>query len=317
MITAVVWSLIVLDKTIFTGHRVKRISSTNPANTPFQNGVDTPGNSAWTRIAPAVIPFGGNNYNFAFWSLSGTEFSSTQQFASVSSDPAANVSLSGSANWTLVARAWYVWDFGTGPGDNAIAIDAFDIDANDFMAQDFVNVNPDDPQRTLTKAANDGYLDSDTQIEAGVEETIHARNLNSFKFANWQAVNSITFGNPSINGQDLVVHHHDRIVAIAFYHKIPPFHPPPPPPHLVFPGAVRLSAPTVILQLGGDTGVVPAPLGTPPVGPPGSPELVGASKLLEVANNITGPTRIEVLNAAERLALAAAKQIRKDARKAK
>jgi hypothetical protein len=51
------------------------------------------------------------------------------------------------------ATAYYVWKFGQGGGDNAILIDAFDIQAGDFIPDDFVDVTPD-PNGQLTVEAN-------------------------------------------------------------------------------------------------------------------------------------------------------------------
>ena len=73
-------------------------------------------------------------------------------------------------------KAYYVWNFGATNGDDAVLIDAFDIHAGDFIADDFVDVIPDASGK-LSTDANNGYIDTTAQIAEGKPITIRARNL--------------------------------------------------------------------------------------------------------------------------------------------
>ena len=117
------------------------------------------------------------------------------------------------------------------PGAHAVFIDAFDIEARDFIADDFVDVSPDS---SLTQRANqDGVLDT-SAITAN--ETITARDstpsinprvkhLNGYRFNQWLVVDELTrFSAPSpglqVNGHDIIAHPKDIMVAIAMYNEI-------------------------------------------------------------------------------------------------
>ena len=107
-------------------------------------------------------------------------------------------------------------------------IDAFDIQAGDFFADDFVDATPD-PGNTLTPAANDGYIDTTTQIQQGTPLTVAARDtLFGKQFGYWGPIDSLlpsadaanppTVGSPDIH--DIVAHHSDQVVAFAFYNEV-------------------------------------------------------------------------------------------------
>jgi hypothetical protein len=117
------------------------------------------------------------------------------------------------------ATAYFVWDFGGGHGPNGVYLDAFDDDTGEFLPDDFVTVNPDDPSQTRTIAANNGLL-----MTEGIEEsTIDAyESLGNIFFDlrlnQWRILfapeENLT---PIVNGRTLTVKSGYVANAIAFY----------------------------------------------------------------------------------------------------
>jgi len=231
----VFWKYAILTSAGFSGHRVKRRVLSGTAIPASESGVypsavgDDP--DTWQRIAPPRIHYTDNNdYVFAFWSLrySGPPL---PLFLPISTGRQILMTTPSNVLAFVEATAWYTWDFGGGPGDNGIYVDAFDITAGDFVADDFVNVAPDDPQLTLTKVANEGLVDSDAQIVANNPITISATDLQSASFAYWFEIDSLTAAGSAAEGpplvgvgaaaRDIVAHHSDRLLAFAFYNEVP------------------------------------------------------------------------------------------------
>jgi len=196
--------------------------------------MDTPDADSWSRTAPATLPFDGLDYVLAFWSITSQDTLSPQREAHVEFGRTASSSHSGAASmgggqWVVTAKAYYVWNFGVGGGDNALLIDAFDIQLGDFIPDDFVDATPDDGARTLTMDANNGYIDTSTQIAEGNALTVTARDTlrPNKQFGYWQEVPSLTYNNdptmPATIGapdnHDIVVHYNDIVVAFAFYNE--------------------------------------------------------------------------------------------------
>lgn len=304
------WSLNILDRTIFSGHRVKRITGSVPAVPNFgsinslEKSWPNPSDQAVAVVLPK-IPYKGNDYVFAFWSFNIYSISDPLNVTSfIKSTTGPNlITLSG--DHMLIAKAWYVWDFrGEGEGDNGIYIDAFDIEANDFIANDFVEVAPD-PTGKLKKDANNGLIN--TSQDVNEKEIITATDIpGNYIFANWQTVDSLTFAgdknnSPSVNGRNILFRHKDTAVSIATYNE-------PPRPSI---RPIYTVAPILAWTLT-DSGMFPAPIGTPPE-PQGGPfsQLDAAFRLFQDARLVSGQARNDLLNIAQEMVSAAASKIKK------
>lgn len=236
MITTVTWQYILLNGDTTTGFRVKRRTGGPPPL--VGSGTDTPMLDNWVSTpAPPQIHYVPDNkdYIFAFWSLTAYDSQSMQRAAQIQTGTTANDSHTGGV-WTVSAKAYYVWNFGQGAGDNAILIDAFDIQAGDFIPDDFVDVTPDQNGK-LTGEANNGYIDTSTDIAQGTSIIVAARDtIHAKTFGYWLNISSLlysadpkapaTVGSP--NPRDIVAHYNDIVVAFAFYNEVkqPPFIPP-------------------------------------------------------------------------------------------
>jgi hypothetical protein len=233
MIVAVNWQYIILTVGAGISNRVARRTGGPPP--AVDGGTDMPNANNWVRAAPPSIHYvpDGRDYNFAFWSLNAQDMMSGQGSSQIQSNPTANESFTGGA-WVITANAYYFWNFGTGGGDNAVYVDAFDVQAGAFLPDDFVDVAPD-PGGALTVAGNNGYIDTTTQIAAGAANriTITARSAlppaGNRQFAYWQSVGSLQYaGDPAHpptvgappNPRDIVVGHNDIVVAFAFYNEV-------------------------------------------------------------------------------------------------
>ena len=110
------------------------------------------------------------------------------------------------------ATAWYLPVVGGG-GPVGVVIDAFDVNAGDFVDDDFVNVNPDS---ALTFAANDdGFVPS-----ASLEHVMaySALAASGRPFEDWIVVQ----GTEAVTNDDLTVAPGSSATAFAFYHAYPP-----------------------------------------------------------------------------------------------
>ncbi len=229
----VTWKIALLTADKFSGHRVKRRMLAGDLPEVIPGGVYS--GATWQANAPATysfVPAGGapSTYKFGFWSV---RFITEKPLAQVPVVPSRTFSLtSDPASMAVVeATAWYFWDFGTGPGDHGIYIDAFDLDQQDWLANDFVTVAPD-PGQLLTPLANDGLLTTTEEHIPGPSVTISA--LDSLKdlfvrhrFVQWLEVPALTHaGDPTVGppivgvppqDRDLIAHRGDIAVAIALY----------------------------------------------------------------------------------------------------
>jgi hypothetical protein len=231
MITTVTWQYILLNGDPATGYRVKR--RTNGPPPVVGGGTDTPMANNWvSAAAPSQIHYIPDNrdYVFVFWSLTGIDAQSMQSAFQIQTSPIANDSHVG-GQWSLTAKAYYVWNFGQGGGDNALLIDAFDLQAGDFIPDDFVDCTPD-PGGLFTVKSNDWYNDTTADLAPGTPPpslTISARNIiPARQFAYWlywPAITPLFYSNdrqfPATvgvpNPHDVVVHYNDVVVAIAIY----------------------------------------------------------------------------------------------------
>ena len=230
MIATVSWQYIILNGDNATGYRVKK--RTGGALPPVYNmGTDFVGSDSWNKTAEHVLQYGDRNYVFAFWSVTGHDMLSPQTEAHIglnryvdSSHPL--LPQYGGA-WDITAKAYYVWEFGIGGGDNALLIDAFDVQAGDFIADDFVDATPNE----FTKDANEGYIDTTLQIIEGNAIQVRARNIlpTNKSFGYWHEIASVGYSNNPATpvevgtptSQDIVVHYNDIVVAFAFYNELP------------------------------------------------------------------------------------------------
>jgi hypothetical protein len=187
-------------------------------------------NVSWTSApAPTQIHYASENrdYVFAFWSITAFDSESQQSSAQIQNGITANDSHQG-GTWSISANAFYIWNFGEGGGDNAILIDAFDVQAGDFIADDFVNVTPDQNGK-LTTEANNGYIDTSTDILPGLPIAVSARDsIYAKQFGYWINIPSLLYSNDpnspatvgSPNSHDIVAHYNDVVVAFAFYNEV-------------------------------------------------------------------------------------------------
>jgi len=143
----------------------------------------------------------------------------------------------GGGQWTLNAKAWYVWDRnsgegGGGTGEHGVEIDAFNWISNDFIPNYFVDITPDgapDPSHPdlgpLTYTANeDGYVSTENLTEP---ITIKARRqfgdgYDRYQFSHWQVIHRFTSGSPmpEINGSTITVHPRNTMKAYAIYDQV-------------------------------------------------------------------------------------------------
>jgi hypothetical protein len=233
MITSVTWQYILLNGDSSTGYRVKRRTGGPPP--VVGSGTDMPSSDNWVSApAPPQIHYApdGKDYIFAFWSLSAHDTQSSQTSAQIQTGTTANDSHSG-GQWAISAKAYYIWNFvgggnGNGGGHTPLLIDAFDIQAGDFIGDDFVDATPD-PGGTLTGEANNGFIDTTADIAAGSSLKVVARDALAAKaFGYWfniaplqingNSASPATVGAPGTH--DIVVHHNDRVVAFAFYNEV-------------------------------------------------------------------------------------------------
>jgi hypothetical protein len=308
MISNVNWQYILLNGDSTVGYRVKRRKggSLPPI---VASGTDTPMSDHWVSApAPPQIHYvpDGRDYIFVFWSLSAYDTLSHQSAAQIQAGNIANDSHTG-GQWTITAKAYYVWNFGNIGGDNALLIDAFDVQAGDFIPDDFVDVKPD-PNGKLTVEANNGYIDTTTEIAQIPPPppaiTVTARDmLPSKKFAYWLYWPNVsplfyiqdpnfppTVGTPK--SHDIVVHYNDVVVAIAIYDEVPP--------RLRVPAREYIYDPWWWIETRG--GLVP-----PPPPPPWLQEFGAAAALADVANRVSPQLRARVLEVAlEQVSIASA-----------
>ena len=235
MIAIVNWEYVILRWPSGGVYRVKRRTD-GPPPVP-ESGADLVNDDAWSKTAPPTRQYNGDQYDFAFWSITAQDMLSPQRAPFVESGRHVNLSHPGAANlgggsWMVTAKAYYVRDVGLGGGNNGVFIDAFDVQAGDFLPDDFVDVNPDDQNKTLTASANDGYIDTDAQIAAGGSIKITTRDLlpSSKKFDYWQEVPLLLFSsNPQMPAtvgapdvHDIVANFDDIVYAFAFYNEVAP-----------------------------------------------------------------------------------------------
>src|SRR5262245_20513908 len=134
MITQVTKYLFLLDSDPVSGFRVKRRQA---APTMFPPVTVTVLDDFWDdELVPSIsliAPDGSRkDYVLAFWSLTAEDTlppqPHQQSYKESRAETGTHVSDShiGGA-WTVVLKAYYVWNFGTGPGNHALLIDGFDI----------------------------------------------------------------------------------------------------------------------------------------------------------------------------------------------
>jgi hypothetical protein len=231
MIATVNWQYVIMDVSAAVGWRAKRRQGGAPY--PISaSGAVTPMSNNWiSGPAPAHISYNGRNFIFAFWSLSAQDAMTGQSSAQIQPFNVANDSHAGGV-WTVSAKAFYAYDWTGGGGGNGgggvVLIDAFDIQLGDFIPDDFVDVSPDQGG-LLTIAANNGMIDTGTQIAQGTPETITARDsIPTRRFGYWFPLAALLkSGNPNTpptvgttDPHDIVAHHDDLVIAVAFYNEV-------------------------------------------------------------------------------------------------
>jgi hypothetical protein len=293
------WQHIILDAATYSGHRVARARMAPGARAPYiyaQNSFM--GSAPWRPVAggglpPPTIDFEGKTYIFAFWSVTavetlppGIQGGRDAHISERRDDP--RITLDSPGVWRITAKAWYKWNLAGWGGNNAILLDMFNIDLGDFVGPDFVDVAPNNTG-TLTTAANNGSIDTDTQIKKDDVEVIKARDMVDFMgFDQWIAVDALTSAGaqgrtaPFLSESEITVHFDNVMDATAFYRQKDP------PPIVIEPifnlvlGLITVGGGGVIIQ----PGVVPFPF------PPNDPtlmQIINALNLHSVASTFSDP----------------------------
>jgi hypothetical protein len=138
----------------WTSRRRRRAGATAQEIAPASLTTVTDPGTFQSLAFPTVAWVDGNGQmqsaNFAFWAVTGA---SAQTPGSVTANPQLSVNVGADP---LTAVAWYLPIGGDGNGGPGWDIDAFDVNAGQFVLDDFVNVTSDP---SLTAAANwDGYV---------------------------------------------------------------------------------------------------------------------------------------------------------------
>jgi len=188
------WTLLATTLDMGSSHRVARRGAA--AFTSLNSGVDdAPGSPPiWMpgqkSAAPdAYLDAQGRQFIFAFWHVRGGTTGGMSVGSSIL--PIRDgFSIPVGADGNTKATAYYVYDFGSGPGPNAIFLDAFDQDTG-FFAEDFVTVSPWDP--ILYSKANNGYIDTQTDITGTEPPTLTAFNPGAREFSHWIEIKNLTF----------------------------------------------------------------------------------------------------------------------------
>lgn len=236
------WRHVLLDPVVYSrygSHRVARVNNRSsmaggafPAirtETWSDRGFAWSPNTEEKGQAPEGYSYMGNNFLFGFWSVlvSFSVIPTSVMTRRVLSLVAAHREMPPVIDFpfsvTVEATAWYVWDLKGGAGPHAAYLDAFDITACEFIADDFVDVAPDS---SLTGEANDGLL----WTERIVNETVIARDPTgdvrppSYDFQYWQVMANLVFSAPdstepppAIDGRRITLHRGSIIDAVAFY----------------------------------------------------------------------------------------------------
>jgi hypothetical protein len=247
--TNVNWQhLILAASSSYTGtsRRVARMRLGGAVFPPPIRSGNWSGDGAWSpttnvrgRAPEAYLPphpagteefYGERRYVFAFWSVAGSSPTGTpllEVYTDMTPAP-------GGGPWDLQAKAWYVWDYGTGSGPHAIEVDAFSRTDNNFIPDFFVDVSPDGPPTpgdpeaggSLSRIANyDGYVITDTlanPVEIRARELI-GDGLLRYRFSHWVAVTSLTSGQPrpTVDGDRITAHRSNIMRAFAIYDRDP------------------------------------------------------------------------------------------------
>jgi hypothetical protein len=163
--------------------------------------------------APQPYPFGGQNYQFAFWNVTdGTNaldgFPSTNNFLNVPDQ----------SGGILQATAWYALP-GGGPGNPALVARTFDMDVNNFRKE-----------TPIQSASPNGVWQGPNYHEAYTTDanvTVTAKNSLIYPeptavqpsgalpkyFQNWLKV----LGSPNISSSSIEEDQHKSALAVAFY----------------------------------------------------------------------------------------------------
>lgn len=240
MVTSANWQYIILEWPGADGIYRQKKRPDNYSPPVFEQGEDTPEKgsivnadlSTWNHKGLKNFTYNDATYDFAFWSIMWVNEDTSIKPLYFTPFPTPDVNLSyanENSKWTILATAYYHRDPGLGGGDNGLFIDAFDINLNDFIADDFVDVTPD-AYGELSKQANNGFIDTDKSIGEGEKLNVSAkklisRNSKSFNggtaliFNHWDE-DLFTPGDDSpanIDGALLIVAVSDLIYAYAFY----------------------------------------------------------------------------------------------------
>ena len=200
------WQHVVLAAASFSGHRIARVLSRAGASYPVAaSGTYADAGFSWvSRVGQGAALDSYQHeilaYIFAFWSVSYRSVAGVEGVPGglVSPDrQQVGVTIASSPNtmWIADATAWYVWDFGGGPGEIGIYLDAFDVANGFFLPDDFVTASPDS---SITSGANDGLIPTsgpDNRINSDqiitADPTLEAFVTRDFQF--WLAIDLLTF----------------------------------------------------------------------------------------------------------------------------
>lgn len=270
------WKHVLLDPVVYQSNGTFRVARVRGGLNAFPIPMGASGRweserRHWAPMVAGLAPdhynYEGRHFNFGFWSIK--EF-----LNGVFSRGSSNRTNEFDVNYTtgairIEATAIYYWDFDDGEGEHAVFLDAFDDTNQQFIADDFVDVIPDDEVGILTGEANNGRLRTE-MIESAV---IRARTPTGdniylqYQFSRWSNEQDLSrFGSetvPTIKGRDIRIRRSSVIAALAHYNPIggaaiPQVEPPPEGGHVIMVGS-QLYLFVPLLPIGGP----PRPIGDP------------------------------------------------------
>jgi hypothetical protein len=302
------WKHVLLDPVVFQQNGTYRVARVRGGLSAFP--IPNRSSESWTSEfrfwKPSLAGYAGDYYdyegrrfNFGFWSVKESVNGIFLRGSSNSSNEFSVSYVEGDIR--IEATAIYYWNFGDGAGEHAVFIDAFDDTNQEFIAQDFVDVIPDNEKGTLTAEANEGRLSTEAIEKTGVliraRSTIRNSIVNGFNFSAWSNEQDLSrFGPetvPFVDRTDIRLRRGSVIAALAHYYFFEhPF------PRVNWPQGWRqlignpVDGPVFFVPPGGSPG--PGPIGPWDTAAPGI--LLSSSQLGQLAEMIADlQKRIETL----------------------
>ena len=310
------WQHIILAASGYAGTS-RRIAKMREAGAqfapPYRQGswsgntwMPTPNANEWappTYVPPfsPADPYGDRTYEFVFWSVNGLHSRGLPFRMVHHGNPLPSFSF-GEEQWTLKAKAWYMWNcagVSNGHGEPEVEIDAFDLTSNDFISNDFINIDSDGPADpnipdlgTLEYIANeDGYIS--TALLPG-PITIKAREFENeqhrYQFVQWLVIHSSGSPMPVVNESIITIHPKTSMRAYAIYHRYDQV-----PADILDPGQVEdVLRSYALYDRAGHPFIVIGPLADPQPPPPLEDVRQLVEMLQQAEKNLQDPFKLEL-----------------------